>query len=85
VIGKWFGLAEKLAGVAHVHGRAAYGLRRQAVDGTEELKVSDRARQIAGGWKDIQTPNTIYADQQPKWALKEASDALRRIRLGGQE
>jgi hypothetical protein len=39
----------------------------------------------AGGWKDILTANTIYADQQPKWALKEASDALRRIRLGGQE
>jgi hypothetical protein len=85
VVAKWFKLAEKLAGVAHVRGRAAYGLRRQAVDGTEELKVSDRARQIAGGWKDIQTPNTIYADQQPKWALKEASEALRRIRLGGQE
>lgn len=85
VIGKWFRLADKLAGVAHVPGWAAYGLRRQAVDGSEELQVSDRARQIAGGWMDIQTPNTIYADQQPKWALKEAADALRRIRLGGQE
>ena len=84
VIGKWFRLAEKLAGVAHQPGRAAYGLRRQAVDGTQELRVSDRAQQIAGGWKDIQTPKTIYADQQPKWAMDEASEALRRIRLGRQ-
>ena len=38
-----------------------------------------------GAGKVIQTPNTIRADQQPKWAMKEASDALRRIRLGGQE
>jgi integrase len=56
VIGKWFRLAEKLAGVAHVPGRAAYGLRRQAVDGTEELQVSDRARQIAGGGRTSRRP-----------------------------
>ena len=60
-------------------------MRRQAVDGIEELRVSERAQQIAGGWKDIQTPKSIYASQQPKWAMEEASEALRRIRLGEQE
>lgn len=85
VVGKWFREAEKLAGVAHVPGQAAYGPRRQTVDGTEELRGSDRAQQIAGGWKDVQTPKTIYADPQLRWVIKEASEALRRIRLGGQE
>jgi hypothetical protein len=62
--------AEKLAGVAHVPAQAAYGLRRQTVDGTDELRVSDRAQQIAEGWKDVQTMKTIYADPQPRWAIK---------------
>ena len=71
-----------LEDIAAHQGRCAYGLRRMAVDASRENGVSDEALKIQGGWKEIMTPNSIYADQQPAWAMNEAAEALEHIRRG---
>jgi integrase len=68
-----FRTAERLAGVPHVEGRAAYGLRRAAVDGVKALGISREGLQAHGGWQDTQIPDRIYAEQEQRYARAEAA------------
>ena len=68
-----FCTAERRAGVPHVEGRAAYGLRRAAVDGVKALGISREGLQAHGGWQDTQIPDRIYAEQEQRYARAEAA------------
>jgi integrase len=76
----WFHEAERLAEVPVIKGRAAYGLRRQAVDAAKAAGISREGLQRLGGWTDTQMPDRIYADQQMDYARDEARDAIAKIR-----
>lgn len=80
VLDGWFHEAEDLAGVPKVKGRAAYGVRRAAVDAVKAAKISREGLQAHGGWKDTQVPDAIYADQEMEYAREEARDARAKIR-----
>jgi integrase len=80
VVDGWFHEAERLAGVPVVKGRAAYGLRRAAVDAAKEAGISREGLQAHGGWKDTQMPDRIYADQQMDYARDEAKAVRAKIR-----
>jgi hypothetical protein len=72
-----FAEAERAAGVAHVKGRGAYGLRRVAVDEAKLRKISRDAMREHGGWADNQMPDTVYADQERSvFATKRVTFAL---------
>jgi integrase len=77
---QWFKEAEQLAGIAHVKGRGAYGLRRAAVDGAKELGISREGLKEHGGWVDSQMPDQVYADQEADYARDEARDVRAKIR-----
>ena len=79
-IRKWFRDAEDEAGVQHVNGRGAYGLRRIAVDAAKELGISREGLQAHGGWIDSQVPDSIYADQEMTYARAEAARIRAKIR-----
>jgi len=68
-----FRAAERRAGVPHVAGRGAYGLRRAAVDAVKELGISREGLQAHGGWTDTQVPDKIYAEQAQVYARAEAA------------
>ena len=72
--------AERLAEIPHIDGRATYGLRRQAVDGSLEEGISSDGLQQQGGWSDKQIPETIYRDQDRTRAAEEARDIRARLR-----
>lgn len=80
VLDGWFHAAEDLAGVVKVKGRAAYGVRRAAVDAVKALKISREGLKEHGGWTDTQMPDTIYADQVQEYARDEARDRRADIR-----
>jgi integrase len=80
VIDGWFHEAERVAEVPTVAGRAAYGLRRAAVDAVKAAHISREGLQAHGGWADTQMPDRIYADQQMGYAQDEARDARAKIR-----
>jgi integrase len=80
VLDGWFHEAERLAEVAPVKGRAAYGLRRAAVDAVKAAKISREGLQAHGGWADTQMPDRIYADQQMDYAQDEAREARAKLR-----
>jgi hypothetical protein len=75
-----FAEAERAAGVAHVKGRGAYGLRRVAVDEAKLRKISRDAMREHGGWSDNQMPDTVYADQESERFRDEARDVRADIR-----
>lgn len=79
-IDKWFHAAERLAEVPSLPGRAAYGLRRAAVDAAKEAGISREGLQAHGGWADTQMPDRIYADQQMDYARDEARDVRAKLR-----
>jgi integrase len=79
-IRKWFRDAEDEAGVQHVNGRGAYGLRRIAVDAAKALGISREGLQAHGGWTDSQVPDSIYADQEMTYARAEAARIHAKIR-----
>lgn len=80
VVDDWFHEAERLAEVPVVKGRAAYGLRRIAVDAAKAQGISREAMREHGGWADNQMPDKIYADQEVEWAREEARDHRAKIR-----
>lgn len=80
VIDDWFRETEELAGVAHIPGRGAYGLRRRSVDEVKKLGISREGLQASGGWTDTQMPDRIYADQQQEYAQNEAAEARAKVR-----
>ena len=77
---KWFERARVLAKIGKVEGLSKYGLRRQAVDATKELKASREALQNIGGWSDTQVPDGIYAEQEQEYAQDEAAEVRAKIR-----
>jgi hypothetical protein len=81
MVGRWFSLAEKLAGVPHIEGRGGYGLRRVAVNGIRKERASEEATKAALGWSSLDQVAT-YGEDQPEWAMQEASDLLLLIRRG---
>ena len=80
VIDGWFHDAERKAEVPVIKGRAAYGLRRAAVDAAKAAKISREGMQEHGGWVDNQMPDRIYADQEREYAREEARDVRAKIR-----
>lgn len=77
---RWFKLAESTAGIEHVAGRGAYGIRRVAVDLAKQEGISDAALKNLGGWSSVGTPNRVYADPEPTFAMKEAEKIRGRLR-----
>lgn len=75
-----FRASEELAGVPHIAGRAAYGLRRAAVDGAKTLGISREGLMAHGGWTDTQVPDRIYADAEAGYARDEAARVRAQIR-----
>ncbi len=75
-----FTKAETAAGVPHVPGRGAYGLRRVAVDEAKKLGISRDGMREHGGWTDNQMPDTVYADQEAEGFREEARDVRASIR-----
>lgn len=72
--------AERLAEVTVVKGRAAYGLKRVAVDVAKDLGISREGLMEHGGWADTQIPDMVYAEQERAQARKEARDVRAKIR-----
>ncbi len=77
---RWFKLAESVAGIEHMAGRGAYGIRRVAVDLAKREGISDAALKNLGGWSDVTTPNRVYADPEPTFAMEEAEKIRGRLR-----
>lgn len=75
-----FTATETAAGVKHVPGRGAYGLRRVAVDEAKARKISRDAMREHGGWSDNQMPDSVYADQDAERFRDEARDVRADIR-----
>lgn len=79
-LGYWLTDAEHLAGIEHVPGRLAYGIRRVATDGAIDLEVSADTLKAHGGWADTQIPDRIYRERQSLIAARKAADARSQIR-----
>jgi integrase len=77
---QWFREAEKIAGIKHVKGRGAYGLRRAGVDGAKQHGADRDALKEFGGWTDTQMPDRVYADAEQEAAGKRARDIRRKVR-----
>jgi hypothetical protein len=81
---KWirdnFHLAEMAAGVPQLEGRAAYGLRRQAVDAATAEGITPRGLQASGGWSSSKVPDEIYREQENKLGREEAKRVRAKIR-----
>jgi len=75
-----FVLAETLAGVTHVKGRAAYGVRRVAVDVGNAAGISLGGLQNLGGWADAKMPMDVYRDQANRAGMREAKVTRARLR-----
>jgi integrase len=72
---RWFRRCEKLAGIKHVEGRCAYGIRRTAVDALLAEGISLPALQNNGGWSSPAIPTQEYADRASLGARQEAARA----------
>jgi integrase len=73
---KNFHLAEDMAGVPRVKGRAAYGLRRQNVDAANAAGISRHGLQASGGWSSTKVADEVYREQENQLGREEA----RRVR-----
>lgn len=85
VSGSWirknFREAEARAGIEHIPGRCAYGVRRQGRDVADEVGLSTSGIESFGGWQpgsDI--PNRIYRDRQNRVGRREARGARAMLR-----
>ncbi len=76
----WWYELEALCGIPHVPGRAAYGVRRAAVDAAVAAGISRDALKEHGGWSDTQTPDRIYREQERVEARAEAARTRAEIR-----
>lgn len=79
-VNDWFRAAETLAQVPHVVGRAAYGIRRVAVDQALAAGISPDGLQAHGGWSSDRMPQAIYRDQRKEAARSEAARVRAKIR-----
>lgn len=79
-VGLWWHRAERVAGITHEPGRAAYGVRRAAVDGFLALGISPKALENAGGWENAAMPNQVYAAKDLEFARVEASKLRAQLR-----
>lgn len=78
---KTFREAERRAGVEHIQGRGAYGMRRGSVDvGSAEL--SPAGLKNLGGWTDIKMPEQIYKENENKSGAREARSVRAKLRGG---
>jgi hypothetical protein len=75
-----FHLAEVAAGVTKLDGRAAYGLRRQAVDAATAEGISPTGLKASGGWSSSKVPDEIYREQENKIGRAEAKRVRAKIR-----
>lgn len=78
----WFRAAEIVAGITHVKGRGAYGVKRVAVDAAIDEDISEDALKEHGGWTSSAMPQGIYRDRQREKARHEA--ALVRAKIRGE-
>lgn len=76
----WWIDLEKLCGIAHIPGRAAYGVRRVAVDEAVKAGISRDGMKEHGGWADLQVPERIYREQERVEAREEARDVRAKTR-----
>jgi integrase len=72
-LSRWFLAAEGLAGIPHMEGRGAHGLRRMTVDHALSEKISLSGLQAAGGWANADMPTRVYAEHHGDDARAEAS------------
>ena len=79
-IGEWFEQAEAKAGVTKQDGRGPYGVRRTFVDAGKALRISREGLTALGGWADPQMADRIYAEEEQRYAQREARDVRARIR-----
>jgi integrase len=82
-IHEWFHAAEVVAKVPSVAGRAAYGVKRAAVDAVKAAGISREGLMAHAGWTDTQMADRVYADQQAEHARHEA--AAMRAKIRGEE
>lgn len=76
-----FGEYEAQVGIAHVRGRAWYGLRRRATDRTRRATTDERVRDAAGGWTSgSSTREGIYMEEADPDVLREAAAAREQAR-----
>lgn len=80
---KNFHLAEDKAEVKRISGRAAYGLRRVAVDEVITAGLSLSGLQAHGGWTNVKIPMDIYREQENRAGRAEA--ARHRAELRGEQ
>lgn len=77
----YFHFLEHISGVAHIHKRAWYGLRRLWSDLTPEHVKSPRARELMGGWsRGSKVPQQVYESKEDEQAIRESSRARANIR-----
>lgn len=84
VSGSWirknFNVCEERAGIPHIKGRCAYGLRRLSVDVGGESDLSPAALQALGGWTDIKIPETVYRSRENRHGRREARGVRAKLR-----
>lgn len=81
---KNFREAEKRAGVEHVEGRGAYGIRRQGRDVADTVNLSPSAIENFGGWTPgSPIPAKVYRERGNRVGRREARGA--RAALRGEE
>jgi hypothetical protein len=72
---------EFIAGDAHQHKRAWYGLRRLWADVGPEHVATTRAREILGSWaRGSNVPQVVCETKQDESAIREASRARSAVR-----
>lgn len=69
----WYRDTETMAGVRHIQGRGAYGVRRRAVDSALEQDISEHGLKSLGGWSSGDMPRKVYADKANKAGRSEAA------------
>jgi integrase len=73
-------LIEFMAGVPHIEGRGAYGVRRSGVDDVLDQNISEHGLKAFGGWSTPDMPRRVYADRQNKSGRADASKARAAFR-----
>lgn len=76
---KSFREAEERAGVPHIKGRGAYGIRRGSVD-VGSASLSPAGLKNLGGWVDIKMPEQIYKENENKSGAREARGVRAKLR-----
>lgn len=76
----WWRKLEERCGITHIPGRAAYGVRRVAVDEAVRRGISRDGLKEHGGWSDTQVPERIYRDRDRVEARDEARETRAEIR-----